>query len=97
MSAEYGSCNKHRYCVLSGYVISNCCVTPWTIADRLLCPWDSPGKNTGESCHFLLQGISVTQVSPPLANGFLTTAPPGKPRTQILVGLLVTSQHPDSL
>ena len=23
----------------------------------LLCPWDSSGKNTGVSCHFLLQGI----------------------------------------
>ena len=22
---------------------------------RLLCPWDSPGKNTGVSCYFLLQ------------------------------------------
>ena len=22
---------------------------------RLLCPWDSPGKNTGEGCYFLLQ------------------------------------------
>ena len=22
---------------------------------RLPCPWDSPGKNTGEGCHFLLQ------------------------------------------
>ena len=22
---------------------------------RLLCPWDSPGKNTGVGCHFLLQ------------------------------------------
>ena len=22
---------------------------------RLLCPWDSPGKNTGMGCHFLLQ------------------------------------------
>ena len=21
---------------------------------RLLCPWDSPGKNTGVACHFLL-------------------------------------------
>ena len=94
VSAEYGSCKKHRCCVLSGYIISNCCATPWTIADRLLCPWHSPGKNPGVSCHFLLQGIFVTQVSPPLANGFLTTAPPGKPRTQILVGLLVISQHP---
>ena len=28
---------------------------------RLLCPWDSPGKNTGVGCHFLLQGILLTQ------------------------------------
>ena len=25
---------------------------------RLLRPWDSPGKNTGVDCHFLLQGPS---------------------------------------
>ena len=25
---------------------------------RLLCPWDSQGKNTGVGCHALLQGIS---------------------------------------
>ena len=24
---------------------------------RLLCPWDSPGKNTGVGCHFLLQPL----------------------------------------
>ena len=24
---------------------------------RLLHPWNSPGKNTGVGCHFLLQGI----------------------------------------
>ena len=24
---------------------------------RLLCPWGSPGKNTGVGCHALLQGI----------------------------------------
>ena len=28
---------------------------------RLLCPWDSPGRNTGVGCHFLLQGIFWTQ------------------------------------
>ena len=28
---------------------------------RLLCPWNSPCKNTGASCHFLLQGIFPTQ------------------------------------
>ena len=28
---------------------------------RLLCPWDSPGEYTGVGCHFLLQGIFLTQ------------------------------------
>ena len=32
---------------------------------RLLCPWDFPDKNTGVSCHFLLQGIFLTQGSNP--------------------------------
>ena len=32
---------------------------------RLLCPWDFPGKNTGMGCHFLLQGIFLTQGSDP--------------------------------
>ena len=32
---------------------------------RLLCPWDSPGKNTGVGCHFLLQGIFLIQWSNP--------------------------------
>ena len=30
---------------------------------RLLCPWDSPGKNTGVGCHVILQGIFVTPAS----------------------------------
>ena len=28
---------------------------------RFLCPWNSPGKNTGVGCHVLLQGIFQTQ------------------------------------
>ena len=32
---------------------------------RLLCPWDSPGKNPGVGCHCLLQGIFPTQGSNP--------------------------------
>ena len=27
----------------------------------VLCPWDSPGKNTGVGCHSLLQGNFPTQ------------------------------------
>ena len=30
---------------------------------RLPCPWDSPGKNTGVSCHAFLRGIFPTQGS----------------------------------
>ena len=47
---------------------------------RLLCPWDSPGKNTGVGYHALLQGIFPTQgsnprshMSPALAGRFFTT------------------------
>ena len=32
---------------------------------RLLCPWNSPGKNTGMGSHSLLQGIFPTQGSNP--------------------------------
>ena len=32
---------------------------------RLLPPWDYPGENTGVGCHFLLQGIFLTQGSNP--------------------------------
>ena len=35
---------------------------------RLLCPWNSSGKNTGVGCHALLQRILLTQGSNP---GFL--------------------------
>ena len=48
---------------------------------RLLCPWDSPGKNTGVGCHPLPQGIFPTQGSnpcllylPALAGGFSSTS-----------------------
>ena len=58
--------------------------TPWTIAARLLCPWDYPGKNIGVGSHSLLQGIFPTQGSNPRPHGsciagrFFTTEPPGK-------------------
>ena len=62
-------------------------VTPLTIAARLLCPWHSPGKNTGGSCHDLLQWIFLTQgLNPSLLClllwwvGSLPLAPPGLSR-----------------
>ena len=46
---------------------------------RLHCPGDSPGKNTGGSCHFLLQGTFPgiepgSLMSVALADGFFTTS-----------------------
>ena len=39
-------------------------VIPWAVAYQAH-PWDSPGKNNGVGCHFLLQGIFPTQGSNP--------------------------------
>ena len=52
--------NFHIVCVLSLSVVSQLFVTPRTVLARLLCPWNSPGKNTGVGCHSLLQGIFPT-------------------------------------
>ena len=53
---------------------------------RLICPWDSPGKNTGEGCHFLLQGSSdpgIERSFPAQLGRFFTTEPPGKPNNTL--------------
>ena len=42
-------------------VVSDCFVTPWTVALQFLCPWNFPGKYTGVGCCFLLQGVFWTQ------------------------------------
>ena len=54
---------------------------------KLLCPWDSSGKNTGVGRQALLQGIFPTQgsnsrlsASPALQVDALLTEPPGKPQ-----------------
>ena len=75
---------------------------------RLLCPWDSPGKNTKVRCHALLQGIFPTQGSNlhllhllHWQVGSLPLAPPGKPIFMwrspnfIHIWLLHLSQTPD--
>ena len=42
---------------------------------RLCCPWDSPGKNTGVGCHFLLQCMKVKSESE-VAQSYLTRSNP---------------------
>ena len=39
------------------------CLVSYPLFYRLPCPWDSPGKNTGVGCHFLLQCMKVESES----------------------------------
>ena len=56
---------------------------------RVLCPWDSPGKDTGVGCHFLLQMIFLTQgLNPGLLHHRWTLSPsepPGKDASSITI------------
>ena len=78
-------------CVLSCFSHVQLFATLWTIACKLLWPKDSPGKNTGVGCHFLLQKIFPTQglnshlfMSPALAQGSLPLVIRGKPKRKVL-------------
>ena len=57
--------------------------TSWTIKPTgLLCPWDSPDKNTGVGSHSLLQDLPNLEIepgSPTLWADSLPCEPPGKP------------------
>ena len=58
----------HCVCVCVCVLFTQLCPTLWfhgLYPARLLCPWDSPGKNTERGCHSLLQGIFLTQGSDP--------------------------------
>ena len=46
---------------LSCSALSDSFVTLWTVACQAPLSWNSPGKNAGVGCHFLLQGLSPTQ------------------------------------
>ena len=50
---------------------------------RLRCPWDSPGKNTGVGCHFLLQCIKVKRESE-VTQSCQTQRPHGLQPTRLL-------------
>ena len=83
-----GKCVKSKSEFTAGFLLPTPCTcvhakllqsTLRTVASRLLCPWDSPGKNTGVGGHVLLQGIFPTQGIKPvsltslaLTGGFFT-------------------------
>ena len=45
--------------LLSRFSRVRLCATPQTAAHQAPPPWDSPGKNTGVGCHFLLQRMKA--------------------------------------
>ena len=49
--------------LLSRFSRVQLCATQWTAAHQAPHPWDSPGKNTGVGCHFLLQCMKVKSES----------------------------------
>ena len=68
--------------LLSCFIRVRLCVTPQTAAHRLPRPWDSPGKNTGVGCHFLLQCMKVKSESEvtqpcPILSDPMDYSPPG--------------------
>ena len=69
-------------CVCVSCSVMSNFVSPWTVAPRLLCSWNSPGKNTGEGSHSLLQGKNPTlgsnPGSPVLQVDSLPSEPPEK-------------------
>ena len=85
-----GSC-MHA-CMLNRFSSVRLAATLWTVAAKLLCLWDSPGKNTGMGCHFLLQQIIPTQgLNPSLLcllqwqADSLPLVPPGKPSWFLII------------
>ena len=59
----YLACSVPKSCLILSNPIN--CSPPGS------CQWDSPGKNTGVGCHFLLQGIFLTQILNPRLLGLL--------------------------
>ena len=65
MLRKYSRRQAHlAVCLCCVCLVAQLCLTlcePKDHSPRLLCSWDSPGKNTGVGCHCLLQGIFPTQ------------------------------------
>ena len=61
--------------MLSHFSRVRLCGTPEMAAHQAPRPWDSPGKNTGVGCHFLLQGMKVKSESE-VAQSCLTLCDP---------------------
>ena len=69
LSSSSGSIEWEGCHIIMSFCCCCCCYVASVVSDsvrphrwqptRLPCPWDSPGKNTGVGCHFLLQCMKV--------------------------------------
>ena len=62
VSTQRGGVGRERGCQVTS-VVSDSVRPHRRQPDRLPGPWDSPGKNTGVGCHFLLQCMKVKLLS----------------------------------
>ena len=64
-------------CKLKSSVLKSEKLTEAACMCRPFCPWDSPGKNTGVGCHFLLQNnnYQVVNYNSTLCQKFLEDLP----------------------
>ena len=59
----YMNVTIHIHCCCVTSVVSDSVQPHRQQSIRLPSPWDSPGKNTGVGCHFLLQCVKVKSLS----------------------------------
>ena len=93
-------------------ILSSCCCCCWVasvVSDsvrphrqqptRLPCPWDSPGKNTGVGCHFLLQCMKVKserevgRSCPTLSDPMDCSLPGSSEESELLWDILDSCSH----
>ena len=67
------------YCCWAAKLCPTLSPPQWLQPIRLLCPWDSPGKNTKVGCHFLLQGLFLTRDWTHIFCSLFTTEHQGSP------------------
>ena len=70
--------------LLSRFSRVQLCATPEIAAHQAPRPWDSPGKNIGVGCHFLLQCTKVKSESEVTQSGPDSQQPHGLQPTRLL-------------
>ena len=80
---DLSSLFSHSYSVAAAKSLQSCLtLRPHRLQPtRLFCPWDSPGKNTGVGCHFLLQCVHARLIASVMSDSM---GPCGQQSTRFL-------------